>query len=93
MRYRVHNLQEGSREGNWLHYWEQATGEKARKCHRVGCYSTQNLVGAHVQLDGSNNNDKWWIVPLCQSCNCRHGEHFEVDGPLVWVENPSVILK
>lgn len=92
MRYNVHNLQEGSRSGNWLAYWENAVGHKAQRCHNVNCYSTQNLVGAHVQLDSPNDN-RWWIVPLCQSCNCKHGEHFEVEGPLVWVENPSVILK
>ena len=77
---------------SWIEFWEKATGEEARICHRVGCYSTQNLVGAHVQLDDPND-DRWWIVPLCQSCNCKRGGHFTVEGPLVWTEDPTVILR
>lgn len=73
---------------SWIEYWEKATGEKARICHRLHCLSTQNLVGAHVKLDKSYEDNRWWIVPLCQSCNCKQ-EEFEVEGPLAWVGNPS----
>lgn len=91
MTYNVHNLQEGSRNGNWKTYWENATGQKADVCHRIGCFSTLNIDGAHVQLDDPNDR-RWWIVPLCHSCNCQFGAHFSVIGPLVSVDDPTVIL-
>ena len=36
--YRVHNLKEGGRSGNWLEYWKRATGKNAYLCHKVDCY-------------------------------------------------------
>lgn len=90
--YKVHNLHENSK-GNWLEYWEQATGQRAGLCHRVDCLNFPTLAtdGAHVQLDDPYDK-RWWIVPLCHKCNCQFGERFSVRGPLVWVEDPSVIL-
>ena len=90
MIYRVRNLREGNREGNWLKYWENATGKKAYLCHRVGCMNTAT-DGAHVQLVNSTNH-KWYIVPLCHRCNCQFGEEFDVTGPLVNVVDPTDIL-
>lgn len=88
--YKVHNLKEGSRNGNWLAYWENATEIEANRCHKLGC--TQHATdGAHVQLDDSNDK-RWYVVPLCHKCNCQFGEHFLVEGPLVSVTDPSVIL-
>lgn len=87
--YRVHNLREGNRPGNWLEYWERATGMKAGACHKIGCIR-QATDGAHVQLDDSSDS-RWYIVPLCHSCNCQFGGHFTVEGPLVSVTDPSVI--
>ena len=48
--YRVHNLKEGGRSGNWLEYWKRATGKNAYLCHKVDCYQLAT-DGAHVQLD------------------------------------------
>lgn len=93
--YKVHNLRENSRPGDWLDYWEKATGQNAGYCHRVDCLngSTEPATdGAHVQLDAPND-DRWWIVPLCHKCNCQYGAHFYVNGPLVSVVDPKVILK
>ena len=90
MTYLVHNLQEGSRDGNWLRYWEEATGKKAYYCHKVGCMATAT-DGAHVQLSNSTDR-KWYIVPLCHSCNCQRGAEFSVTGPLVSVTDPKDIL-
>jgi hypothetical protein len=87
----VHNLREGSRLGNWIKYWENSVGEKAGICHNILCTSTAT-DGAHVQLD-SASNDKWYIVPLCHSCNCKRGEHISVWGPLVRMTDPSDILE
>lgn len=92
--YNVHNLREGGRNGNWLKYWENATGMKAQWCHRVDCISpllAKATDGAHVQLDNSND-DHWYIVPLCHKCNCQYGAHFSVRGPLVSATDPNVIL-
>lgn len=89
-KYNAHNLKEGSRVGNWLKYWEDATGMKANWCHRVNCFS-KATDGAHVQLDDSSDKN-WYIVPLCHRCNCQFGEHFIVEGPLVSVTDPKVIL-
>ena len=88
--YKVHNLREGGRDGNWLAYWEKATGKKANLCHNILC-SSKATDGAHVQLDTPYDN-RWYIVPLCHRCNCQFGEHFMVEGPLVSVTDPSVIL-
>lgn len=88
--YKVHNLREGGKSGNWLEYWEKATGTKAGKCHKIGC-TQQATDGAHVQLDDPSDN-RWYIVPLCHACNCQFGKHFIVRGPLVAVTDPNVIL-
>lgn len=92
-RYKVHNLKEGSHPGNWIKYWEDATGLEAGDCHRVDCLTDHAPAkdGAHVQLD-KPDDDRWWIVPLCHTCNRQSGEHFTVEGPLVSVADSSVIL-
>lgn len=88
--YRVRNLQEGSRSGNWIKYWEDATGQDATYCHKVGCLS-KATDGAHVQLVNSTNR-KWYIVPLCHVCNCQRGQELTVSGPLVSVTDSKDIL-
>jgi hypothetical protein len=90
MIYTVHNLREGDREGNWIRYWERATGKKANYCHKFGCL-TKATDGAHVQLSNSYNR-KWYVVPLCHKCNCQFGEELRVTGPLVGVSDPTDIL-
>ena len=44
-----------------------------------GCY--HDLVGAHVQKVNSNDK-KWYIVPLCKSCNQKN-EPFNVDDDML----------
>ena len=94
MIYTVRNLKEGSRPGtDWIEYWEDATGLTAGKCHRVDCLNNHPDAtdGAHVQLNDPNDH-RWFIVPLCHKCNCQYGDVFDVEGPLVSVVNPTVIL-
>ena len=91
--YKVRNLQEGSRPGNWIRYWENATGLSAGNCHRRDCpnYPAKATDGSHVQLVDYPTN-KWYIVPLCHDCNCKPGAVFYVTGPLVSVTDPKDIL-
>lgn len=88
--YKVRNLREGVRPGNWIRYWEDATGLKADVCHNINCFR-KATDGAHVQLVNPLNN-KWYIVPLCHECNCQFGAELTVTGPLVSVTDPKDIL-
>ena len=51
-RYKVHNLKENSRPGNWIKYWEDATNQKTGACHRVDCLTdhapTINATPANI---------------------------------------------
>lgn len=66
---------------SWLDYWNDHAGHKAYRCSATDCHHRGNLVGAHVQKAYSSDN-KWYIVPLCSSCNQRN-DTFEVDETLV----------
>lgn len=66
---------------SWLEYWEEKSASKVTFCSRSGC-SNSKLVGAHVQKAYSSDN-KWYIIPLCESCNLGSDELFEVNGTLV----------
>ena len=74
---------------SWKDFWEQKTGRKANTCNRVGCTSTANIVGAHVQIEGYGNS--WYIVPLCQADNMRSGT-FRAFGPFVPVNSTNPII-
>jgi hypothetical protein len=68
---------------SWLDYWEDKSGMTAWRCSATDCmsYGRINLVGAHVQKAYSTDQ-RWYIVPLCKSCNTRN-DVFEVDAELV----------
>ena len=86
--YYVRNLHESS-VGNWIRFWEDATGLKACQCHKVGCNAPAE-DGAHVQLVNGNDK-KWYIVPLCHKCNCQFGATLFVTGPLVPVNGGKIL--
>ncbi len=65
---------------SWLDYWKAQTGENPYYCSADNCWGT-NLVGAHVQKAYSNDQS-WYIVPLCTSCNQRT-DTFNVSATLV----------
>lgn len=95
MKYRVHNLREGSRPvpkgyESWIDYWEKNTGKQAILCSECNCFSLAH-DGAHIQIDDPND-DRWYIVPMCHIHNCQFGQGLEVEGPLVSVTNRYIIL-
>lgn len=89
-KFRVQNLREGDREGNWIRYWRSATGMPTIFCHKVDCTCIAT-DGAHIQLV-NNEDHHWYIVPLCHKCNCQFGEEMEVTGPLVSATTKDKIL-
>lgn len=71
----------------WRAFWEAKTGRSFSDCSCDECKSSAT-VGAHVQKADSADR-KWYIVPLCSSCNVsRKNEVFEVrDNDLVAVNS------
>lgn len=79
---KVHNLH-GTKDydpkdgkTSWLAWWESKSGKTAILCSNCAC-SHPAKVGGHVQKDGNNTTDKWYIVPLCYGCNDKESS-FEV---------------
>jgi len=66
---------------SWLDYWNQNASHRAFRCGATDCHHRGDLVGAHVQKANSTDQ-KWYIVPLCASCNHRT-DIFDVDEELV----------
>lgn len=52
---------------SWKSWWEKKKGRNFSKCSCKGCRENAQ-VGAHVQKAASADK-KWYIVPLCNSCN------------------------
>lgn len=62
---------------SWKSFWEDKTGREFSSCSCSGCLESAS-VGAHVQKV-SLDDRKWYIVPLCNSCNVsKKDEVFEV---------------
>lgn len=57
---------------SWLDYWEKKSGKTVSICGASGC-SNKDLVGAHVQKANSTDK-KYYITPICHSCNQRTDE-------------------
>jgi len=63
--------------GSWIDHWKKFSGQSLPAfCPTVGCYN-KSLVGAHVQKDSYSDN-KWYIVPLCSTCNGKKGESLDI---------------
>ena len=71
---------------SWRAWWEAQTGRRFGTCSCSSCASSAT-VGAHVQKVGSDN--KWYIVPLCSSCNVskKNVEFYVRDADLVAVNS------
>ncbi len=72
---------------SWLKYWEAKKGfvldpNKWYNCPACGnAFQRKNFDGCHVQKYGSTDR-KWYIIPLCDSCNQSTGI-LEVDETLL----------
>jgi hypothetical protein len=74
----------------WKAYWEKEMQKPFGTC---SCKQCSNLaeVGAHVKKVGTDN--KWYIVPLCKSCNGKSSEdEFEVRAEDLCPENLQSIF-
>jgi len=63
---------------SWLAHWEKYSKKKASNCCVKGCNS-KATVGAHVTRPIAKNEDYKthpYILPMCSSCNGKHGEEF-----------------
>jgi hypothetical protein len=61
----------------WKEFWEDKKEKDFSTCSCKDC-SNDAEVGAHVKKANSSDN-KWYIVPLCTSCNHKtKDEVFEV---------------
>jgi hypothetical protein len=89
---KVRNLQEKPRSltcgcESWLQHWENNSGKKADTCSALNC-SNNAEVGGHVQKRNGDDN-RWYIIPICKSCNGKHGQEYDVkkDTFFVPIEN------
>jgi hypothetical protein len=53
---------------DFLDYWEEHSGQVAKKCSRIGCNNKADC-GGHVYKYGTGSHPHYYIVPLCNSCN------------------------
>lgn len=73
--------------GSWRAHWTKHFGYSPSRCRGCGAkLPAEDLVGGHV-IKVKSTDHKWYVVPLCKSCN--NSEPFEFDvklKDLVWVE-------
>ncbi len=73
--------------GSWLQYWEGISGfsiDPNTEYECPGCgkkITRKNFDGCHVQKCGLVDR-KWYVMPLCDSCNHRT-DMFSVDEKLL----------
>ena len=88
----VHNINGTSNRtpndgsSTWKDFWEKKKSKSFSTCSCSGCSSNAE-VGAHVQKDGSNTDNYWYIVPLCRSCNKKVTSFDVRENDLVRVTN------
>ena len=74
--------------GSWRKHWSiHNGGVPALWCRGCGVLMPEkDLVGGHVFKVNSTDH-KWYVVPLCKSCNNSKPFEFDVKlKELVWVE-------
>ncbi len=77
---------------SWLNYWETIADCKLEQGQKYTCpacgngFERKNFDGCHVQKVDSTDK-KWYIIPLCDSCNHRTDTP-DVNGDLL-IDVPS----
>lgn len=72
----------------WREFWEIRKGKKLNPFAFYVCPGCgrnvlgMNFFGCHVKKVRSLDN-KWYIVPMCQSCNNKHDDEFILDENLL----------
>ena len=64
---------------SWIFYYKDKCGYSVSpSCANISHnYIRDNIVGAHVRKAGSSD-EKWYIVPLCETCNALNSD-VEID--------------
>lgn len=73
---------------DWDEYWKHCTEENFtdQHCASCGCsLNASNRVGAHIRLEGEENNTRYaWIALYCKSCNnSREEQKVQKDSLIV----------
>jgi hypothetical protein len=63
--------------GTWFDHWKKFSGQTITYCPVGKCYEKE-LVGAHVQKDGTTDRG-WYIIPLCKKHNGEKGKSLNVN--------------
>ena len=67
-----------SEYSSWLYYWEQEANfilnpREPYECPSCGgSFFRKDFDGCHVQKADNRFDRKWYIVPLCSSCNQKN---------------------
>jgi hypothetical protein len=68
--------------GSWLQHWKNFSGVRlGEHCYEKTCLEKPE-VGAHGQKE---NDNSWYIIPLCTKYNNRRGESIELINGAVLV--------
>lgn len=65
--------------GSWIKHYAQFSDFDEMKillCSVIDC-KNPSLIGGHVQKVNDENNH-WYIVPLCKTCNGNKNHDFEI---------------
>ena len=79
---------------SWLNYWERNTGFSIQNGKLYNCPACGKSVyrndfdGCHVKKAYNTFDNKWYIVPLCSSCN-QSNTILNIDNNVPMVPTPS----
>ncbi|MBE6105729.1 hypothetical protein [Anaerovibrio lipolyticus] len=60
----------------WKSFWEARMNQHFQLCANIKCSNSATVGGHVIRVDKTSK--KWYIVPLCSSCN-----HFGNDNPFL----------
>ena len=77
-----------SKESTWKKHWEKYSEKKWPENCVVEHCSNKATLGGHIKKYNSNDR-KWYIAPICASCNGKDNEIFNIDSSNVVYANPD----